>query len=160
MPPRPGDPGISGPRGETGQHGFKGDRGEIGLQGPPGNMTDVDMEHMKGDKGDIGAKGIEKRSCVTMRFCYRSSMFCSLLSLSLSQMSLLLLCFGLYQNSNWDPNHNFERYYSLMTLVLSGNPGITGQRGFQGVSGDPGMPGKDGESGLPGQAGDKLFGTL
>lgn len=29
----------------------------MGLQGPPGNMTDIEMEHMKGEKGDIGAKG-------------------------------------------------------------------------------------------------------
>lgn len=41
-------------------------------------------------------------------------------------------------------------------ILPSGNPGVTGQKGFRGIPGDPGMPGKDGEPGLPGQSGNLL----
>lgn len=44
--------------------------------------------------------------------------------------------------------------YGFNSIPLSGDPGITGQKGFRGMPGDPGLPGKDGEPGLPGQPGD------
>lgn len=51
-----------------------------------------------------------------------------------------------------------HRYLSVVfnPILLSGNPGVTGQKGFRGLPGDPGLPGKDGEPGLPGQPGDQL----
>ncbi len=59
-----------------------------------------------------------------------------------------------------DPS--FKKYLNVIFnfLLLSGNPGSTGQKGFRGAPGDPGMPGKDGEPGLPGQSGDYLNSIL
>lgn len=40
------------------------------------------------------------------------------------------------------------------SIILSGNPGLTGEKGHRGMPGDPGLRGKDGEPGLPGQQGE------
>lgn len=57
-------------------------------------------------------------------------------------------------------NHFKHTWAWCFNILPSGNPGVTGQKGFRGLPGDPGLPGKDGEPGLPGQSGNALNSIL